>query len=98
MNDLLENVIEDNETDEVEEKTITEINISLDEDVPECMAGVERPGSVSIAYDDGSTEEDDSAIDNTEYFAEDPNWSNEMIKDIAAHYGVSEDIVSIEGY
>lgn len=70
--------------------SIVKVEIYLDDNVPECMDGIIRCGSV-ISYDKNNTKLDhQDLIDNTEYYSED-----ELVKDIAERLKVNKSIIKI---
>lgn len=69
---------------------ITKVEIYLDDDIPEYMAGLIRCGTVN-SYDQNDIKHDhQELIDNTEYQNE-----KEVIEDIAKRLSISTDIINI---
>lgn len=48
-------------------KSIEEIKVYLDDNVPEDMSGIIRIGSVTINFDDGTSKDCDELVDNEEF-------------------------------
>jgi hypothetical protein len=72
---------------------INNVEIYLDDNVPEYMEGLIRCGSViSKDENDNIIKDHQDLIDNTEYHS-----AEEMIKDVAERLNVSPDIVEIQG-
>jgi hypothetical protein len=73
-------------------KPIAFVQVHLDDNVPEYMAGVIRCGSVISEDEDGNKLKDhQELIDNTEFHSE-----QELIEYVAKQLGVSPDAVGIE--
>lgn len=71
---------------------MTNIIVTLDDNVPECMAGIIRCGSVVAVDDQGNQIKDhDELVDNAEFHTE-----SELITYIATKLGVAESAVSVE--
>jgi hypothetical protein len=71
-------------------KKITNVEVILDDNVPEYMDGIMRCGTVRSIYDDGTSVEHNELIDNTEY-------KNKQIlkEDIARRIGVKKDLIEV---
>ena len=70
---------------------ITEVKITLDDNVPEDMLGIIRCGHVLTIDKNGDEESHEELIDNTEYHS-----TKELIADISKRLNVDPEIVSID--
>lgn len=72
-------------------KKVAKVEVVLDDNVPEYMAGIVRCGSVySYDKDDELIMDHQDIIDNTEYHSID-----ELIDDVSKRLGVKADIIEI---
>lgn len=69
---------------------VEKIEVTIDDNIPEYMNGILRVGSVIAYYLDGTTEEFEQLVDNTEYCSK-----QDIIKNIAQKLEASEDIIKI---
>lgn len=72
-------------------RKIVSVTVTLDDNVPEYMAGIIRCGSVVSEDEDGNEKSHEELIDNTEFHAEE-----ELIAHVAKRLGVDPSIIAVE--
>jgi hypothetical protein len=72
-------------------KKIVSVTVTLDDNVPEYMAGIIRCGSVVSEDEDGKERGHEELVDNAEFHSE-----KELISHVANRLGVNPSIIRIE--
>lgn len=71
---------------------IKRVEVCLDDNVPECMAGVIRCGSVISFNEKEESINHQELVDNTEYYSE-----YELIEGVSKKLNIHKDIIEIVG-